>query len=368
MADIDTIIIGAGVVGLALGRELSKNHELVVIEKNHHFGEETSSRNSEVIHAGLYYPQNSKKAKFCVEGNHLIYEYATPRNIMANPISKIVVAINENEVEKLKALYQNALNNGVTGLELIDKKQIKALEPALDGELAIWSKTSGIIDSHSLMLSFIGDIENNGSNVVYDSPFLNAYQKNGEWFVHIGGKIETIISCHNLILSCGLWSELVAKNIEGLEAFVPQMKYGKGNYFRYMGKAPFSRLIYPMPTNNALGIHLTPDAAGHARFGPDFEAVSEIDYKVDETRKTNFVKSIRTYWPDMNEDLLMPDYSGIRPKIKNAINGFEDFEIIDEENHGLKGLFCLFGIDSPGLTSSMAIAKYVHSRLNKLGY
>lgn len=361
MADIEVLIIGAGMVGLGIGRALANSGKsVIIVDKNPSFGEETSSRNSEVIHAGMYYPTNSLKAQLCVRGNQLIYEYCDARGIMANPISKLILATNDTEIDRLHKIFEQGQINNVPNMRIIESAEIKKLEPAIDAKLAIYAPTSGIMDSHSIMLALLGEIEDNGGALARNSPFLGAKRENGEWVVEIGGEETTKISANTLILSAGLWSGVVAKNVEGLdEKFIPHVKYAKGNYFRYMGKAPFSRLIYPIPNHGGLGIHLTPDAAGHARFGPDVEVVEEIDYRVNESRRGLFAQSIKSYWPQVDENLLSPDYAGIRPKIGKDVESFTDFQILDEKDHNLKGLICLFGIDSPGLTSSLAIGEYV---------
>lgn len=365
MADIDVLIIGAGMVGLAVGATIARTGKsVIIIDKNPSFGEETSSRNSEVIHAGMYYPTESLKAKLCVRGNQLIYDYCAKRGIMANPISKLILASNETEIPKLERIFDQGNINGVPNMRIIEGAEIEKLEPALNAKAAIFAPTSGIMDSHSIMLALLGEIEENGGALARNSNFESAEFKNGEWEVNVSGDEPIIIKASNLILSAGLWSQKVAENISGLnDKFVPKMKYAKGNYFRYLGKAPFSRLIYPIPNHGGLGIHLTPDAAGHARFGPDVEQVFNLDYRVNEARRTIFAQSIRSYWPALDEELLAPDYAGIRPKIGDNIEDFHDFEILDCDNHGLIGLICLFGIDSPGLTSSLAIGEYVAEKL-----
>lgn len=365
MADVDAIIVGSGIVGLATGAALARaGKSVIVLEKNHSFGEEISARNSEVIHAGMYYPTDSSKAKFCVEGNARTYEYCGARGIMANPISKLILATSKSEIGALEALFARGIANGVPNMEIIDKAKIKALEPDAVAEAAIFAPSSGIVDSHSLMLALLGEIEDNGGALARMAPFAGAKYINEEWQVSTSGTEATQISATNLILSAGLWSTNVAQSVVGLGSeFIPQTKLAKGNYFRYLGKAPFSRLIYPMPSAGGLGIHLTPDAAGHARFGPDVEEISTIDYKVNEGRKHLFAQSIKAYWPQMDENLLAPDYAGIRPKIGDALKSFEDFRILDAHSHKLSGLICLFGIDSPGLTSCMAIGNEVLNRI-----
>jgi L-2-hydroxyglutarate oxidase LhgO len=315
----------------------------------------------------MYYPTNSLKAQLCVEGNQAMYDYCKPRGIMADAMGKLIVATSDAEVVGLQDIYTRGIENGLTSLELIDTNKIKSLEPAIHAKAAIYSPTSGIVDSHSVMLACLGELEDGGGALVRSSPFIGAKQKNDEWEISVGGDEPTSITARTLVLSAGLWSHKVAANVEGLGAnFIPKMHYAKGNYFRYAGKAPFSHLIYPMPSVGGLGIHLTPDAAGHARFGPDAQSVDVLDYQVDVTQKPLFAQSIRSYWPDLDEDLLTPDYTGIRPKIGNALHEFVDFQILDETNHSLSGLICLFGIDSPGLTSSLAIANNVLKRTQKL--
>lgn len=365
MADVDVVIIGAGVIGLATGAAIARtNKSVILIEKNHGFGEETSSRNSEVIHAGMYYPTGSLKARLCVEGNRLIYEYCNARGIMANPIGKLILATTSSEADALHDIFKRGNENGVPRMEVYDSAKIKSIEPHANADCAIFAPTSGIMDSHSIMLALLGEIEDNGGALARNAPFIHAERINKEWQIKTGGIDATQLSAKTLILSAGLWSETVAKSVIGLdEKFIPQVKYAKGNYFRYLGKAPFTHLIYPMPSAGGLGIHLTPDAAGHARFGPDVEPINEIDYKVNESRKHLFVQSIKSYWPQMDDNLLAPDYAGIRPKIGDALHSFEDFRILDESVHGLEGLICQFGIDSPGLTSSMAIGNETLRRI-----
>lgn len=366
MADIDVVIIGAGAVGLAIAANVAKQGKsTIIVDKNPSFGEEISSRNSEVIHAGMYYPTNSLKAKLCVRGNELIYEFCNKRAIMANPISKLILACNETEIPKLEQIYNQGIVNNVKGMKIIETKEINNLEPELNAKAAIYAPSSGIMDSHSIMLALLGEIEDNGGALARNSPFLLAAYKNGEWHIKIGGTEESEITASTLILSGGLWSQSIANKIDGFpKNLIPNMKYAKGNYFRYLGKAPFSRLIYPIPNHGGLGIHLTPDAAGHARFGPDVEEVFEIDYRVNINRKNDFYKSISAYWPKVDESLLSPDYCGIRPKIGKTIEEFVDFQILDENSHKLPNLIALFGIDSPGLTSSLAIGEYVSEMVN----
>lgn len=361
MADVDAVIVGAGAVGLAVARCLAvRGLSVIVLEKHGGFGEETSSRNSEVVHAGMYYPTGTLKARLCVAGARAIYQYCGERGIDARAIGKLIVAPDAGDVGPLEELLARGQANGVEGMVMLDAADIKSLEPDIVAEAAIHSPVSGIFDSHSYMLALLGEIEDHGGALARRTPFEGAAMVDGDWQVRTGGEAPTTISASHLILSAGLWSTQAGLLVEGLPAaHVPQTFYARGNYFRYGGKAPFRHLIYPMPGATGLGIHVTPDMSGNARFGPDVQFVDAIDYQVDESRKPAFVESIQAYWPALDPELLAPDYCGIRPKIGNGVKGFEDFRIIGEEVHGTNRLVCLFGIDSPGLTSSLAIGLHV---------
>jgi L-2-hydroxyglutarate oxidase LhgO len=365
VADIDAIIVGAGVVGLAVGRALAvRGKSVIVLEKNERFGEETSARNSEVIHAGMYYPTGSLKARLCVAGKHAMYQFCHERGIAARAIGKLIVIPTADQMPALTTLYERGLANDIPDLEIADASQIKILEPHITAHAALVSPSSGIVDSHSYMLALLGVIEDHGGALARNAPFLGASPLPGGGFeARVGGAEPMTLTTTQLILSAGLWSTQAGHAVEGLDPIhVPEVKFARGNYFTYGAKAPFSRLIYPMPSTGGLGIHLTPDQNGYARFGPDVQPVETLDYRVDEGRKPAFVASIHSYWPQMNPDLLTPDYTGIRPKVGNALTQFEDFRILDQSVHGLEGLVCLFGIDSPGLTSSFAIGEEVAGR------
>jgi L-2-hydroxyglutarate oxidase LhgO len=367
MSDIDAIIVGAGVVGLATARALAvRGKSVIVLEKNARFGEETSARNSEVIHAGMYYPTGSLKARLCVAGKHGMYQFCHERGISARAIGKLIVASSTDQMPDLTKIYERGLANDIPDLTLIDGADIQKLEPAIIADAALVSPSSGIVDSHSYMLALLGVVEDHGGALARNAPFLGATPLSGGGFgVRVGGDEPMTLTTSQLVLSAGLWSTQAGRAVEGLDpVHVPEVKFAKGNYFTYGGKAPFSRLIYPMPSTGGLGIHLTPDMNGHARFGPDVQPVDTLDYRVDESQKDAFVASIHQYWPEMNPDLLTPDYTGIRPKVGNALKSFEDFRILDHSAHGLEGLVCLFGIDSPGLTSSFAIGEEVAGRLD----
>ena len=366
MADIDCIIVGAGVVGLAIGRALAvKGKSVIVLEKNERFGEETSARNSEVIHAGMYYPTGSLKARLCVAGKRAMYQFCHERGIEARAIGKLIVVPDAGAMPALTSLYERGLANDIPDLTLADATIIKTLEPHITAHAALVSPSSGIVDSHSYMLALLGVIEDHGGALARSAPFLGATPLSGGGFdVRVGGAEPMNLTTNQLILSAGLWSTQAGLLVEGLDPIhVPETKFARGNYFTYGGKAPFSRLIYPMPSVGGLGIHLTPDMNGQARFGPDVPPVDTLDYRVDESQKPAFIASIQAYWPQINPDLLTPDYTGIRPKVGNALLSFEDFRILDASVHGLDGLVCLFGIDSPGLTSSFAIGDEVARRL-----
>ncbi len=365
MTDTDVIVVGAGAVGLATGRALaSRGQSVVVLEKNSRFGEETSSRNSEVIHAGMYYPTGSLKARLCVAGKHAMYAFCAERGISARAIGKLIVAPSASDVPTLQVINDRGHANEIPDLEIIGPDRIKQMEPEIVAEAAIWSPSSGIVDSHSYMLALLGVIEDHGGALARNAPFLGATPIAGGFEVRVGGEEPMTLTTRQLILSAGLWSTHAGHAVEGLDpALVPETKFAKGNYFTYGGKAPFTHLIYPLPSAGGLGIHVTPDMSGHARFGPDVQPVDTLDYRVDESRKAIFAESIRAYWPGLDESLMQADYTGIRPKVGNALTQFEDFRILDQSSHGLEGLVCLFGIDSPGLTSSFAIGEEVASRL-----
>lgn len=365
MHDADAIIVGAGVAGLAVGRALAAaGLSPIILEKNDRFGEETSARSSEVIHAGMYYPEGSLKARLCVAGKRALYAYCAPRGIRAEALGKLIVATGADELEGLEALYHRGLANDSGPLELLDPRAIARLEPAVRAVAAIWSPTSGILDSHAYMLAMLGDVEAAGGALARNAPFLGAAPLPGGGFsVRVGGREPMNLTTARLVLSAGLWSTEAGLAVEGLDpALVPRTRLARGNYFSYAGRAPFRHLIYPMPSVNGLGIHVTPDGAGQVRFGPDVQEVDSLDYRVDESRKGAFAESIAAYWPELDPDLLVPAYTGIRPKIGQAMNGFEDFRILDRDSHGLEGLVCLFGIDSPGLTSSFALGLEVAAR------
>ncbi len=364
--DFDAVVVGAGAVGLACGRALSKRGLVVlVLEKEGHIGQGVSSRNSEVIHGGLYYPIGSLKARFCVEGRRALYTYLDSRKIDYRKCGKLVVATNADEVASIEAIFERAVANGVEGLEHLTGEQARALEPALNAHAAILSPESGIFASHDYMLALRGEIEDAGGSVVVDTPFERAETLPGGGFmVTAGGEGGAVVTTRLLVTAPGLSSQDVAGRIEGFPADrIPRGHFGKGVYFRLTGKAPFERLIYPPPIAGALGTHYRKDLGGQAVFGPDLEYVETEDYSVDPARAEGFATYIRRFWPGLPEGALTPDYAGIRPKLHGAGETQPDFQLDGEDIHDLPGLMALFGIESPGLTSSLAIGEAVADRL-----
>ena len=377
MDHIEVVVVGAGVVGLAIARELALHcKSVLVLEKEPSFGMSTSSRNSEVIHAGIYYPKDSLKANLCVRGNRLLYSYAKERGVPFNNYGKLIVACAPSEQTSLEQIWHRAQDNGVSGLERMTQTTIHQVEPELNALEGVYSPTTGIIDSHSYMLSLLGDFENAGGVISYRTTFEYAQLLNqsARWVIALksGEDSEVFeISCDHLINCAGLGAVEVAKKIDGLlPLHIPEAYFVKGNYFSLNGKTPFRHLIYPVPEQAGLGVHLTLDLNGRAKFGPDVEHIDSsdeltIDYAVDPSRVGHFEKQIRQYWPGLPSNSLTPDYSGVRPKIK--INGTVevDFRIDTAEQHGVPGLINLFGIESPGLTASLAIAQEVQKHLKE---
>ena len=371
MDQIQTVVLGAGVVGLAVARELAlQGQEVVVLEAADAFGTGTSSRNSEVIHAGIYYPAGSLKAKLCVQGRHMLYAYCKERQIPHKTCGKLIVATSVQQVAQLSAIQAKANANGVLGadqLSLLSAQEAQAMEPDLKCEAALWSPGTGIIDSHALMLSYLGDFENAGGILALNSAFSSAQivrsSETTQFIVRTQDGTE--ILAQNVINSTGLSAPNTARQFEGMDlANLPRAYYAKGNYFSLAGRSPFSRLIYPVPEAAGLGVHLTLDMAGQAKFGPDVEWVDSPDkLEIDPSRGDAFYAEVRKYWPGLKDGALMPSYSGIRPKINAPQETAADFCIMGPASHGVSGLVHLLGIESPGLTSSLAIALEVSQAL-----
>lgn len=370
MERIDVTIVGAGVIGLAVARELSSSYQnIFVLEKNPSFGQETSSRNSEVIHAGIYYPKDSLKTKACLEGRKMLYEFCLRNNVPHKKIGKLIVAINKEEIKDLENLYKHGLENGVEDLRLLSKDEVKSLEPNIIAEQAICSPSTGIIDSHSLMKSLLLQFESANGNIAYNTE-LTGINKSGDGFlVTVEDKKEGRFKFSTrLLINCaGLNSDKVAA-MAGLLKDEYKIKYCKGDYFRAQNKGRYlSRLVYPVPREEraGLGIHATLDLAGSLRLGPDDQYIKEIDYNIDVSKKNIFYESTKSFLPFIELADLTPDTSGIRPKLQGQGEGFRDFIIKDETDSGLPGLINLIGIESPGLTGALSIAKIVSRMLNE---
>jgi L-2-hydroxyglutarate oxidase LhgO len=364
--DFDATVVGAGAVGLACGRALAKRGlSVLVLEQEPHIGQGVSSRNSEVIHGGLYYPTGSLKARFCVEGRRLLYAFLESRKVDFRKCGKLVVATDEAEVERIEAVFKQATVNGVEGLEHLTGEQARALEPGLNAHAAILSPESGVFDSHGYMLALQGEIEAAGGSVVVSTPFERAEPLPGGGFsITAGGEAGATLTTRLLVSAPGLGAQAVAARIEGYPAErIPAGHFGKGVYFRLTGKAPFERLIYPPPIPGALGTHYRKDLGGQAVFGPDLVHVETEDYSVDPAKAEEFERYIRRFWPGLPDGALTPDYAGIRPKLHGAGEPQPDFQLHGREVHGLDGLVALFGIESPGLTSSLAIGEAVADML-----
>jgi L-2-hydroxyglutarate oxidase LhgO len=366
---LDAIVIGAGVVGLACARGLARSGlETVILERHGSFGTETSARSSEVIHAGIHYPPGSLKARLCTAGSRQLYRYCEAFGVNYRRCGKLIVATSPEQGTELAAIQANALANGVEDIEALTARAAARLEPYLRCSAALHFMSTGIIDSHGLMLSLLGDAERHGAVLALKSPVLSGECVDNGMLVQVGGAEPSTLSARYVVNAAGLSAPAVAASIKHFpSAFVPSAYFAKGSYFALSGRAPFSRLVYPVPEPGGLGVHLTLDLAGQARFGPDVEWVDEIDYAVGPERGRRFYAEIRKYWPDLPDGALQPAYAGIRPKISGPGEVAADFVIQGPETHGVHGLVNLFGIESPGLTSCLAIADAVCDRLCLLG-
>ncbi len=370
MEHFELCIVGAGVVGLALAERFARTRPqsftILLVDRNATFGQETSSRNSEVIHAGIYYTPDSLKAKLCLQGRQLLYQYCEQHSIAHRRTGKFIVA-QEHELESLERIFRTAMQNGVEDLQWVSQQALSEKEPLLRASHALYSPSTGIIDSHGLMSTLLLEAERAGVQYAPLTKVVDVQPDDRGFIVHTEcgapGRLEPFaFRCRFLINAAGLHAQELATRIEGLEkSKVPALFLSRGCYFSLAGKAPFRHLIYPVPEQNqrGLGIHATLDLAGQVRFGPDVEYVDEIDYRVAEDRRETFAEAIRRYYPGLRADQLHPDYSGIRPKLCGPDGGVADFVIQEESTHGLKGLVQLFGIESPGLTASLAIARQI---------
>ena len=360
---VDCIVIGAGVVGLAVARAVAlSGRDVIVLEKADKIGSETSSRHSEVIHAGIYYEKDSLKAKFCVEGKHSLYAFCDTHGVSYNICGKIIVATDEEQLPELERLRNNAAANGVEDLTWMTPQQARDMESALYCVGALWSPSTGILDSHSYMLALQGDAEEAGTMMAFLTPVVGGEVLDSGIRIDCGGEAPMSV-CANCVVNCGgLWAQSISSTIVGTpKASVPPTYYCKGNYYTLSGRPPFTRPIYPVPEKAGLGVHVTVDLGGQVRFGPDVEWVDKIDYGVDARRADKFYHAIRKYYPDLADGALQPGYSGIRPKIQAPGEPAMDFVIHGPNDHGVDGLINLYGIESPGMTSSLAIADYIVS-------
>jgi L-2-hydroxyglutarate oxidase LhgO len=368
---VDAVVIGGGVIGLAVGRALAQRGLVpIVLEAGTAIGAGISSRNSQVIHAGLYYPPNSLKAELCTSGREMLYGFCEARGIAHRRLGKLVVATDVTELPALQRLHANALENGVDDLVELDAAQARALEPALSCAGALLSPSTGIVDVHGLMLALQADLEAGGGLVVKAAPVLGISCDDVSHRVQVGGIEPMVLSAGIVVNAAGLAAARLASHTQGLDAgFVPQRRFAKGHYFALSGRAPFSRLVYPLPHDGGLGVHLTLDLGGQARFGPDVEWLAttddrELDYRVDASRAAAFEADVRRYWPALPAGALRPDFAGVRPKLHGPGEAPADFVLQGPEEHGVDGLVNLFGIESPGLTACLALAEEVLRRLD----
>ncbi len=365
MERVDAIVIGAGVVGLAVARALAlAGRDVIVLEGADGIGTETSSRNSEVIHAGIYYPAGSLKAQLCIAGRQALYRYCNEHGVPHRRCGKLLVATAEKQLPKLAAIKAQADANGVTDLAPLTVAEARALEPELRCVAAYFSPSTGVIDSHAFMLALQGDAESRGAMIAFQSPVRGGAVRGGGIELDVGGEAPLRVLARSVANCAGLHAQKLAAALAGFPpAHVPPTYYAKGNYYSLIGKSPFSRLVYPMPNEAGLGVHITIDLGGQARFGPDVEWIDRIDYDVDPRRADSFYGAIREYWPALRDGQLAPGYSGIRPKLVGPNAPAADFVIAGPRDHGVSGLVNLFGIESPGLTAALAIGDYVRGLL-----
>ena len=361
MEAVDVVVVGAGVVGIAVARALAlAGREVIVLEAAEGIGTETSSRNSEVVHAGIYYPKDSLMAGFCVSGRRALYAYCDARGVPYSKCGKLIVATSEEEDLRLDGILARAQANGVEGMRRVSAAESREMEPNLSCTSALFSPETGIVDSHSYMLAMQGDAEAHGAMFAFHAPVLGGRVVDGGVELDVGGAELMSLRCRVVVNAAGLHSTELARGIVGMPSqLVPRQYYARGCYFSLPGRSPFSRLIYPVPIVGGLGVHLTIDLGGQARFGPDVEWIDEIDYAVDLRRSDSFYEAVRRYWPGLEDGALQPGYAGVRPKLYGKGEPACDFVVQAPVVHGVDGLVNLFGIESPGLTSAIAIGDHV---------
>jgi L-2-hydroxyglutarate oxidase LhgO len=361
MEQADVVVIGAGVVGLAVAAALAgRGREVVALERHGAIGTEISSRNSEVIHAGLYYPAGSLKARLCVAGRKALYSYCEERGVAHRRCGKIIVATSEEQFARLDDYIAKARAIGVDDLVRLSGDEIRALEPHVSALGGVLSPSTGIVDSHALMLALQGDLENSGGVIAFHSPLESGRIEDERIILKLGGETGSELAANLVVNSAGLSAQAVAHAIAGFPPeHIPPCHYAKGNYFAMAGASPFTHLIYPVREAGGLGVHATVDLGGQVKFGPDVEWIDEINYDVDPARASRFAERIRLYYPDFDPERLLPAYAGVRPKIVGPDEPDGDFIISTPRDHGVPGLVNLFGIESPGLTASLAIGEYV---------
>ena len=363
---VECVVIGAGVVGLAIARALALDgREVIVLEAAEGIGTHTSSRNSEVIHAGIYYTPGSLKARLCVAGKHQLYDYCGQHGVPHRRVGKIVVATEQPEIDALKSYMAKAAANGVDDLCWLSRDELRGLEPEVRCIAGFLSPSTGIIDSHALMLALQGDAEEHGASVVFFSPVESGEVRPGEIRLRVGGAEPMTLAAKTVVNSAGLFAQNVAGSIAGVPSVsVPPQYFAKAHYYALSGKSPFRHLVYPVATHAFLGVHVTLDLAGQARFGPDISWIDGVDYSFDHSREPLFYEAIRSYYPGLQDGRLTPGYTGIRPKISGPKDPAADFVIQGPRDHGVAGLVSLYGIESPGLTASLAIAERVRDLLD----
>jgi L-2-hydroxyglutarate oxidase LhgO len=358
--ELDAVVVGGGVIGLAFARALARaGREVTLLEGEARLGHHTSSRNSEVIHAGIYYPQGSLKARLCVAGKQLLYDYCAQMDVPHRRLGKLIVATRDEEVPALEGILRHAQASGVSDLEWVEARAVTELEPAVTAARALFSPSTGIIDSHGLMSALRREAEAAGAQVILNSPVLGGRVTAAGIELSIGGSEPSLALCRTLVNAAGLHAQTLARSIAGVPATsIPGQYFAKGHYFTLGGRSPFNHLVYPVPVPGGLGVHVTLDLAGQTRFGPDVSWLDGVDYSFDEARAASFYEAIRRYYPALREGALEPGYTGIRPKLAGAGTAASDFVIQTESVHGVPGLINLYGIESPGLTSSLALAEH----------